>query len=61
MNIHINHKGEICNMIEDKLRDLLVSIKASENKKKCSTREMTEYDFTVLKNEIENMLEYFGE
>lgn len=59
MNIHINHKGKISEGIESRLKDLLDYLKTHQDLNKYSTKEMSAYDYSVLKGEIEHILEYF--
>lgn len=59
MNIHIDHKGTICNGIETRLKDLLDYLNANQDNNKYNTKEMSAYDFSILKGEISSILEYF--
>lgn len=59
MNIHIDHKGKISEGIERRLKDLLTYLKANQDNNQYSTKEMSAYDYSVLKGEIEHILEYF--
>lgn len=61
MNLSINKKGRIAKGIEDRLVDLLEFMKQNESNNKYATEEISPYDYSVLKGEIEDLLEQLGE
>ena len=57
MNINIKKRGKIVQGLDAKLTDLLEFLKQNESTNKYGTEEIGTYDYSVLKGEIEDLLE----